>query len=213
MAVVVAVAMIMVVVMMTFAGEKYREQEHQAGDEGRGPGIAQGVSREERIEGDVTRERPGAEVVGEDPKAPEAAVVGAALDVDRQETGEEDGGKDQEEDGEGSPAFHGVVVDLIGLLLEVGRDGGLSLGLGGRGVEGLALGGGLGLGDGLVDQGGLDDGFLVVGFRLRKRMAHVMIGAGGHAVEDGSQDDGIDGQAEAAEGLGKVQREAKRIRP
>ena len=40
MAVVVAVAMIMVVamvvVMMTFTGEKHRQQEHQAGDEGRG---------------------------------------------------------------------------------------------------------------------------------------------------------------------------------
>jgi len=166
------------------------------------------VSREEGIKGYVPRERPGAEVVGEDPEALEAAVVGAALNIDRQETGEEHGGKDEEEDGEGGPAFHGVVVDLISLLLEVGGDGGLSLGLGGRGVEGLALGGGLGLGHSLVDQRGLDDGFLMVGFRLRKRVAHVIIGAGGHAVEDGAQDDGIDGQAEAAEGLGKVQREA-----
>jgi flagellar basal body-associated protein FliL len=41
-AVIVAVAMIMVVAMvvMTFGGEKHREQEHQAGDEGRSPGIA-----------------------------------------------------------------------------------------------------------------------------------------------------------------------------
>jgi hypothetical protein len=35
-----------------------------------------------------------------------------------------------------------------------------------------------------------------------------MVGAGGHAVEDGAEDDGVDGQAEAAQGLGKVQREA-----
>ena len=130
-AVIVAVAMIMVVtvavVMVTFAGEKYWEQEHQAGDEGRSPGIAQVMGREERIEGHVAGERPGAKVVGEDPEALEAGVVGAALDVDREEAGEEHGGQDQEEDREGGPAFDGVVMDLIGLLLEVGGDGGLSL--------------------------------------------------------------------------------------
>ena len=48
----------------------------------------------------------------------------------------------------------------------------------------------------------------MVGFRFRKRVAHVMKGYEGHAVEDGAQDDSVDSQAEAAEGLGKVQRDA-----
>ena len=39
--VIVAVAMIMVVVMMTFAGEEHRQEEHQSADEGRGVGVRQ----------------------------------------------------------------------------------------------------------------------------------------------------------------------------
>ena len=41
-------------------------------------------------------------------------------------------------------------------------------------------------------------------------MGHIVVGADGDAVEDDTEDEGVDGQAEAAEGLGKIQREAHR---
>ena len=49
-----------------------------------------------------------------------------------------------------------------------------------------------------------------MGARLRKSMGHVVVGTDGDAVEDGPENQGVDGQAEAAEGLGKIQREAHR---
>jgi hypothetical protein len=94
MAVIMAVAVIMVVVMMTFAGKKYRQEKHQTADKRGGPGVTQAMNRKERIEGDEAGKGPSAEVIGEEPEALEAAVVGAALDVDGQETSEEDGRDD-----------------------------------------------------------------------------------------------------------------------
>jgi hypothetical protein len=94
MAVIMAVAVIMVVVMMTFAGKEHRQEEHQTADKRGGPGVTQSMGREKRIEGDVAGKSPGTEVVGENPKTLEAAVVRAALDVDGQEASEEDGRDD-----------------------------------------------------------------------------------------------------------------------
>ena len=203
-----AVTVIVVMVMMSFAGEKHGEKQNQADDESRGPSVAQAVGGKEGIEGDVTRQRPGAEVIREDPQSLEAGVVGATLHVDGKETCEESGGEDEQEDRERRPSFDGVVMDLFGLLLEVSGDGGFRLGRGGLDVERLALRGGLGLGDGLLDQTSLHDGFLGVGRGFGQRIAHVMISPGGDAVEDRRKQDEVEGQAEAAERLGKIQREA-----
>jgi hypothetical protein len=89
-----AITMIMVVIVVTFAGEKHRQEKHQTSDQGRSPRVTQIVGRKEGVKCDVAGEGPSAEVVGEDPKAFEAAVVGSALDVDRQEASEEHGRKD-----------------------------------------------------------------------------------------------------------------------
>ena len=81
-----------------------------------------------------------------------------------------------------------MVVNLFGLLLEFRLSGGFGGGDSGLLVEGLALGGGLGLGDGLIHEGDLGGGFLGMGVRLRQSMAHVIVGADGDTVEDGSED-------------------------
>ena len=149
-------------------------------------------------------------MIGEDPEALEATVVGTALHVDGKETREEDGREDQQKDGEGSPNLAGFVVNLFSLLLDFRLGGSFRRSDGSLLIESLALGGGLSLGDGLLHQGGLDGGLLGMGARLRKSVGHIVVGADGDAVEDDTEDEGVDGQAEAAEGLGKIQREAHR---
>ena len=198
---------------MTFARKEDRQEEHQAADEGRRPSVTQTVVSKVRIEGHVAGKGQGTEVIGEDPETLQAAIVGATLDIDGEETREENGRDDQQEDGERSPDSGGVVMNLFGLLLHFRLSGGFRRSDGGLLVESLTLGGGLGLGDGLLHQRGLHGGFLRMGTRLGQSMGHVVVGADGDSVEDDPENESVDGKAEAAEGLGKVQREAHGAKP
>ena len=86
----------------------------------------------------------------EDEQAVLSSFIGATLEGDGQEAGEEDGRNDQEENRERSPAAHGVVVDFFVLLLSSLEAGLLGFSQGSLFFENLTLGGGLGLGESLV---------------------------------------------------------------
>jgi len=199
-----------VVIGLPCAREDDRQHEHDACDPTDGPSLGEPVVREEWLESDEGRQRPSTQVGDEDQEAVLSGFIDATLQGDGKETGKEDGRNDQEENGERAPERFSLMFDLVVLLGGGGQSNLLGFSQGGLFIENLALGGGLGLGEGLI-LGLLGDGLLFgMDGPLRQGMGHITEAQPGEAREDDGQEDKVHQEADAAQGLGKVQREGNR---